>query len=112
MLFPIRNTQGHGVGTWQSDHQRRIVIMDYLSRNVGAGFEGKPGTAGRSDFKRVVSSCPRAARNCDLGCGKQRKSRLNSQYYNDITKKSDSVCRGGDEQRGVSSRLCQVLGVA
>ena len=35
---------GHGVGTWQSEHQRRIVIMGYLSRSMGpSGHFGHSG---------------------------------------------------------------------
>jgi hypothetical protein len=37
---------GHGVGRWQSEHQRRIVIMGYLSRSItlrGSGHFGQSG---------------------------------------------------------------------
>jgi hypothetical protein len=37
---------GHGVGRWQSEHQRRIVIMGYLSRSITNGSSGHFGQSG------------------------------------------------------------------
>eukprot|EP01047_Picozoa_sp_COSAG01_P043708 COSAG01_NODE_3899_length_5566_cov_76.125663_6_plen_167_part_00 len=41
---------GHGVGRWQSDHQRRIVIMGYISRAYADDANGVNGHFGSSGF--------------------------------------------------------------
>jgi hypothetical protein len=45
---------GHGVGAWQSEHQRRLVIMPYASRYmnlVGGHFGGSNFLASATEAK-------------------------------------------------------------